>query len=59
MLVAVAQAQHEPMIPYSYGYQTADGMSHTESGNGGVVQGSYSYIDANGDSRQVCLSQWL
>ena len=28
-------------------------MSRTESGSGGVVTGSYSYTDANGDLRQV------
>ncbi|KAH9403398.1 hypothetical protein TYRP_015284 [Tyrophagus putrescentiae] len=44
---------YEPMIPYSFGYTTSDGMSRTESGHGNVVQGSYSYIDANGDTRHV------
>jgi len=39
--------------PYSFGYATADGQTRQESGHGGAVQGSYSYIDANGDHRHV------
>jgi hypothetical protein len=39
--------------PYSFGYATADGQTRQESGVGGAVQGSYSYIDANGDLRKV------
>ena len=41
------------MTPYSFGYQTADGMTRTESGSGNTVQGQYSYTDANGDIRTV------
>ena len=53
-MAAVAAAN--PMLqmtPYSFGYQTADGMTRTESGSGGSVQGQYSYTDANGDLRTV------
>jgi len=39
--------------PYSFGYATADGQTRQESGHGGAVQGSYSYVDANGDFRKV------
>lgn len=39
--------------PYSFGYATADGQTRQESGVGGAVQGSYSYVDANGDLRKV------
>ncbi len=45
--------------PYSFGYSTADGQSRQESGAGGAVQGSYSYVDANGDLRQVRAQDFL
>lgn len=40
---------------YNFGYNTGDagGHSRAESGSGGSVAGSYSYIDANGDRRTV------
>ncbi|XP_054710082.1 adult-specific rigid cuticular protein 12.6-like [Uloborus diversus] len=40
---------------YNFGYATGDagGHSRAESGSGGAVAGSYSYIDANGDQRTV------
>ncbi|GFS67419.1 adult-specific rigid cuticular protein 12.6 [Nephila pilipes] len=40
---------------YNFGYNTGDagGHSRVESGHGGAVAGSYSYIDANGDRRTV------
>nr|XP_042901624.1 adult-specific rigid cuticular protein 12.6 [Parasteatoda tepidariorum] len=40
---------------YNFGYNTGDagGHSRSESGHGGNVAGSYSYIDANGDRRVV------
>lgn len=40
-------------LPYAFGYTTADGMSRQEQGHNGVVSGSYSYTDPNGDLRQV------
>jgi len=49
-LIALA---HCGGAPYSFGYATADGQTRQESGHGGAVQGSYSYIDANGDLRKV------
>jgi len=41
--------------PYSFGYTSLDAGRHSrvESGAGGAVTGSYSYIDANGHQRQV------
>ncbi|XP_054152583.1 adult-specific rigid cuticular protein 11.9-like [Oppia nitens] len=51
--IALSVAQFGASGPYSFGYQTADGQSRQESGHGGAVQGSYSYVDANGDLRQV------
>ncbi|CAG2167759.1 unnamed protein product [Oppiella nova] len=51
--LALSAAQYGPSGPYSFGYQTVDGQSRQESGHGGAVQGSYSYVDANGDLRQV------
>ena len=51
MALCVAQSG-----PYSFGYTTADGQSRQESGHGGAVTGAYSYIDANGDLRQVCFN---
>ncbi|GFQ69051.1 adult-specific rigid cuticular protein 11.9 [Trichonephila clavata] len=43
---------------YNFGYNTGDhgGHSRVESGAGGNVAGSYSYIDANGDRRTVQYS---
>lgn len=40
---------------YNFGYATGDagGHSRVESGNGGTVSGSYSYVDPNGDLRTV------
>ncbi|XP_054710042.1 adult-specific rigid cuticular protein 11.9-like [Uloborus diversus] len=40
---------------YNFGYATGDagGHSRAESGSGGTVQGSYSYVDPNGDLRTV------
>ena len=40
---------------YNFGYATGDagGHSRVESGHGGTVSGSYSYVDANGDQRTV------
>lgn len=38
---------------YNFGYNTGTGQSRHESGHGGNVAGSYSYIDANGDPRTV------
>ncbi|KFM69565.1 Adult-specific rigid cuticular protein 12.6, partial [Stegodyphus mimosarum] len=40
---------------YNFGYATGDagGHSRVESGAGGNVAGSYSYVDANGDMRTV------
>lgn len=40
---------------YNYNYATGDAGAHTrtESGSGGSVYGSYSYIDPNGDVRSV------
>jgi len=40
---------------YNFGYHTGDagGHSRSESGHGGNVAGSYSYVDANGDHRVV------
>ncbi|CAG2121777.1 unnamed protein product, partial [Medioppia subpectinata] len=51
--IAVSAAQFGHSGPYSFGYQTSDGQSRQESGHGGAVTGSYSYVDANGDLRQV------
>jgi len=43
---------------YNFGYATGDagGHSRVESGNGGTVSGSYSYVDPNGDLRTVQYS---
>ncbi|KAH9426196.1 hypothetical protein DERP_007136 [Dermatophagoides pteronyssinus] len=40
-------------LPYSFGYQTADGQTRQEQSHNGIVTGSFSYTDANGDLRQV------
>lgn len=43
---------------YNFGYATGDagGHSRVESGHGGAVSGSYSYVDPNGDKRTVHYS---
>ncbi|KPM06751.1 cuticle protein-like protein 3 [Sarcoptes scabiei] len=44
----------ENFQPYAFGYSTADGMSRQERGDhNGLVTGSYSYTDPNGDLRHV------
>jgi len=53
-MAAMSAAQMAPMMtPYSFGYQTVDGMQRSESGSGNSVSGQYSYTDANGDLRTV------
>lgn len=42
-------------INYNFGYRTGDAGLHTrsESGTAGAVSGQYSYVDPNGNLRQV------
>lgn len=51
--MSAAQMMAPMMTPYSFGYQTVDGMQRSESGSGNSVSGQYSYTDANGDLRTV------
>ncbi|OTF71655.1 cuticle protein-like protein [Euroglyphus maynei] len=51
--IAFPLEQNIHYLPYSFGYQTADGQTRQEQGQNGVVTGSFSYTDANGHLRQV------
>ncbi|KAH7639174.1 cuticle protein-like protein 3 [Dermatophagoides farinae] len=54
MIIAFPLEQPIHYLPYAFGYQTADGQTRQEQGSqNGVITGSFSYTDANGDLRQV------